>query len=73
MLDIIAKHKAFGGGIRMNQDGERENTTVIPCFNRSIRIDFRGARISYDTGLSPAWKGRNGVFRVQNGGPEGFW
>ena len=36
----------------MNQDGERENTTVIPCFNRSIRIDFRGARISSDTGVS---------------------
>jgi len=35
----------------MNQAGERENSSVIPCFNRSIRIDFRGAKISSDTGI----------------------
>ena len=35
----------------MNQAGERENSSVIPGFNRSIRIDFRGAKISSDTGI----------------------
>jgi len=31
----------------MNQAGERKNSSVIPSFNRTIRIDFRGAKISY--------------------------
>jgi hypothetical protein len=35
----------------MSQAGERENSTVIPGFNRSIRIDFRGAKINSDTGI----------------------
>ena len=35
----------------MNQVGERQTNTVIPNFNRSIRIDFRGAKISSDTGV----------------------
>ena len=35
----------------MNQAGERENSTVIPSFNGTIRIDFRGAKISSDTGI----------------------
>ena len=35
----------------MNQVGERQTNTVIPRFNRSIRIDFRGAKISSDTGI----------------------
>jgi hypothetical protein len=35
----------------MNQAGERENSSVIPSFNRSIRIDFRGAKISSDAGV----------------------
>lgn len=35
----------------MNHAGERENTTVIPSFNRFIRIDFQGAKISSDAGV----------------------
>lgn len=35
----------------MNQTGERKTDTVFPSFNRSIRIDFRGAKISSDTGI----------------------
>ena len=35
----------------MNQVGERQTNTVIPSFNRTIRIDFRGAKISSDTGV----------------------
>ncbi len=35
----------------MNQAGERKTNTVFPNFNRSIRIDFRGAKISSDTGI----------------------
>ena len=35
----------------MNQAGERENSSVIPSFNRSIRIDFRGAKIISDAGV----------------------
>jgi len=35
----------------MNQAGECENSSVIPSFNRSIRIDFRGAKISSDAGV----------------------
>jgi hypothetical protein len=35
----------------MNQAGEREDSGVIPSFNRSIRIDFRGAKISSDAGV----------------------
>ena len=35
----------------MNQAGERKNSSVIPSFNRTIRIDFRGAKISSDAGV----------------------
>ena len=35
----------------MNQAGERKTNTVFPGFNHSIRIDFRGAKISSDTGI----------------------
>jgi hypothetical protein len=35
----------------MNQSGECENSSVIPSFNRSIRIDFRGAKSSSDAGV----------------------
>ena len=35
----------------MNQSGEAENSSVIPSFNRTIRIDFRGAKISSDAGV----------------------
>ena len=35
----------------MNQAGERENSSVIPSFNKTIRIDFRGAKISSDAGV----------------------
>ena len=35
----------------MNLAGEREDSGVIPSFNRSIRIDFRGAKISSDAGV----------------------
>jgi hypothetical protein len=35
----------------MNQAGEGENSSVIPAFNRSIRIDFQGAKVSSDTGI----------------------
>jgi hypothetical protein len=30
----------------MIQVGERENSSVIPSFNRPIRIDFRGACVA---------------------------
>ena len=35
----------------MNQAGERKNSSVMPSFNRTIRIDFRGAKISSDAGV----------------------
>ena len=35
----------------MNQAGERENSSVIPSFNKTICIDFRGAKISSDAGV----------------------
>ncbi len=35
----------------MHQDGERKNSSVIPSFNRTVRIDFRGAKISSDAGV----------------------
>jgi hypothetical protein len=35
----------------MNQGGEGQTNTVFPGFNRSLRIDFRGAKISSDTGI----------------------
>jgi len=35
----------------MNQDGEGQTNTIFPSFNRSIRNDFRGAKISTDTGI----------------------
>ena len=35
----------------MNQVGGRENRSVIPSLKRSIRINFRGAKISSDAGV----------------------
>lgn len=35
----------------MNQAGKRKTNTVFPGFNRSIRIDFLGAKISSDAGI----------------------
>ncbi len=35
----------------MNQAGKRNTNTIFPNFNHSIRIDFRGTKISLDTGV----------------------
>jgi len=39
------------GECLMIDNGEKQNSGVIPSFNRSIRIDFQGAKISSDAGI----------------------
>jgi len=46
-----SNNTAFGEGIGMNQASERKTNTVIPNFNRTIQIDFRGTKISSDAGI----------------------
>lgn len=35
----------------MNPGGERKTNIIVPAFDRSIRVDFRGAKTSSDSGI----------------------
>ena len=42
----------------MSGSGERERETIRPQFDRSIVMDFQGAKITSDTGFLLAERGR---------------